>query len=72
MIVLIANYIIGNYGESSAQGLQVEIKKLNVNGKHILVVGSESPWVEAILITEGNTIRLFKLFIYLFIDLTLA
>lgn len=69
--------VVGNYEEDAARGLQLEIQKLNVKGKHILVVGSESPWVEAILLAEGkisykkgwlswNYISLFNLLIYQF------
>lgn len=42
-----------SYGDEDARSLQTAFRNQNVSGKHIIVVGSYTPWVEAILIAEG-------------------
>ena len=44
----------GNYGKSSVQEIGNLIRTLvPVKDKHVLVIGSEVPWIEAILLAEG-------------------
>lgn len=43
----------GTYTVGEARCLAKGIKMVNVSGKHALVIGSEVPWVEAILLAQG-------------------
>jgi hypothetical protein len=43
----------GNYGTALTNQLMDAVLAANVSGKRALVVGSESPWVEAILLEAG-------------------
>lgn len=43
----------GNYGVHETNALVRGIRKMDVVGKHILVLGSENPWVEACLLACG-------------------
>eukprot|EP00095_Tigriopus_kingsejongensis_P005113 maker-scaffold161_size295871-snap-gene-1.34 protein:Tk05113 transcript:maker-scaffold161_size295871-snap-gene-1.34-mRNA-1 annotation:"hypothetical protein GUITHDRAFT_82324" len=45
---------IGSYGEEATQRIMQNIKDhLSVQDKHVLVIGSQHPWIEAILLEFG-------------------
>ncbi len=43
----------GNYGHSETRCLMEGVRKADVQGKKVLVIGSESPWVEAVCLAAG-------------------
>ena len=44
----------GNYGIDVVKDIEEKIHNwLDVEGKHILVIGSQRPWIEVILLTAG-------------------
>jgi len=43
----------GNYGLSETNCLADGVKHVDVNGKHVLVIGSQTPWVEAVCLANG-------------------
>jgi hypothetical protein len=43
----------GNYGVAEARALMDSLHKADLRGKNVLVVGSESPWVEALCLAAG-------------------
>jgi hypothetical protein len=43
----------GNYGISETNWVIEGLKRANVKGKHVLVIGSENPWVEACVLNAG-------------------
>ena len=43
----------GVYGQETTATLFTSVRKANVRGKHVLVIGSETPWVEAICLANG-------------------
>ena len=43
----------GNYGRPTALALAEAVEKANYKGKSVLVIGSENPWVEAIILERG-------------------
>jgi len=48
-----ADTLSGNYGVADCKNVKEAIRKAGFKGKHILVIGSETPWVESILLAEG-------------------
>ena len=47
------DFSVGNYGEESARILFEMLDKAGVEGKHCLVIGSVSPWVEGLALAMG-------------------
>ena len=43
----------GSYGLGEAKSLFKAVQNADVRGKHVLVIGSENPWVEAICLANG-------------------
>ena len=43
----------GTYGERTTNALVEGLKQMDLNGKNVLVVGSENPWVEACALSLG-------------------
>jgi len=43
----------GNYGIDETNWVIEGLKRTNVKGKHVLVIGSENPWVEACVLNAG-------------------
>jgi len=43
----------GVYGHAETASLFAAVRKVDVRGKHVLVIGSENPWVEAICLANG-------------------
>ena len=43
----------GNYGVGESVALFAAVRKARIFGKHVLVIGSENPWVEAICLAAG-------------------
>lgn len=45
---------IGNYGPEADALIQRSLKShMNITGQHVLVIGSENPWLEAMLLEAG-------------------
>ena len=48
------NILVGNYGQHVVYRMQELLRKYILpRDKHILVVGSETPWIEVLLLYEG-------------------
>ena len=48
------NILAGSYGSSVVKRMERMIQKwIPVKHKHVLVIGSTSPWIEVILLSEG-------------------
>ena len=45
--------LAGTYGADASQYVQNKLKNLNLVDKHVLVIGSSKPWLEAICISLG-------------------
>jgi hypothetical protein len=43
----------GTYGAESTNELRLGLKRMNLKGKYVLVIGSERPWVEACALEAG-------------------
>ena len=43
----------GNYGKANVHAIQRSVQLAGWKGKNVLVIGSENPWAEAILLSEG-------------------
>ena len=48
-----AGSLKGNYGVQEAAALMRAVRRADVRNKHVLVIGSENPWVEAICLANG-------------------
>jgi Caenorhabditis protein of unknown function, DUF268 len=44
---------VGTYGVATTNGVRDDLSTLPIRGKSILVIGTEKPWVEAILLFHG-------------------
>ena len=54
MVRLASNkQLSGNYGTDETNWVIEGLKRANVQGKHVLVIGSEIPWVEACVLNAG-------------------
>lgn len=51
-----AGTLDGTYGTASTNALRDALLHVNIEGAHVLVVGSERPWVEACLLSRGAKI----------------
>jgi hypothetical protein len=45
--------LVGNYGINETNWVIEGLEQANVRGKHVLVIGSENPWVEACVLNAG-------------------
>lgn len=49
-----SGYLRGNYGKEAVDAIERNIRgHMDVEGKHILVIGSQTPWVEVVLLSNG-------------------
>jgi hypothetical protein len=49
----LAGTLAGNYGVGESMAVLRGVRMAGVEGKHVLVIGSEIPWVEAICLAAG-------------------
>ena len=54
-VLAMKGYLNGSYGKKVVQTMNKTIHEaLNVQGQHVVVIGSERPWIEALLLLAGT------------------
>ncbi len=55
--------LLGSYGKPVVDEIAdlLRSEHMNVTGKHVLVIGSQSPWIEVILLEAGQAARITTL-----------